>query len=50
VQGRTIKKVNEGFVEAVSHTVAVDQTTHYIYLPLQNVGGKAILRIARYHS
>ncbi len=47
--GRTLKKVNEGYVEAASHTVAVDQGTHYIYLPLQNVGGKAILRIALFH-
>ena len=47
--GRTLKKVNEGYVEAVSHTIAVDQGTHYIYLPLQNVGGKAILRIALFH-
>ncbi|HEY6286334.1 MAG TPA: hypothetical protein VIX20_11770, partial [Ktedonobacteraceae bacterium] len=47
--GRTLKKVNEGYVEAVSHIVAVDQGTHYIYLPLQKVGGKAILRIALFH-
>ena len=52
VQGRTIKKVNEGFVDpGGAHTIAVDQQTHYIYLPLENVGGMPVLRIALFqHS
>ncbi len=48
--GRTLKKVNEGYVDTGAHTIAVDQDTHYIYLPLQNVGGKPILRIALFHA
>ncbi|HWZ20496.1 MAG TPA: YncE family protein [Ktedonobacteraceae bacterium] len=51
VQGRTIKKVNEGFVDpGGAHTIAVDQETHYIYLPLENVGGIPVLRIALFHQ
>jgi DNA-binding beta-propeller fold protein YncE len=49
VHGRTFTKVNEGYVAPGAHTIAVDQETHYIYSPLQNVGGKAILRIALFH-
>jgi YVTN family beta-propeller protein len=49
--GRTIKKLNEGFVDpGGAHTIAVDQETHYIYLPLENVGGIAVLRIALFHQ
>jgi YVTN family beta-propeller protein len=47
--GRTLKKVNEGYVDPGSHAVAADQDTHYMYLPLQNVGGRPILRIALFH-
>jgi YVTN family beta-propeller protein len=47
--GRTLKKVNEGYVDPGSHAVAADQDTHYMYLPLQNIGGKPILRIALFH-
>jgi DNA-binding beta-propeller fold protein YncE len=30
-----------------AHTVAVDPTTHLIYLPLENVDGQPLLRIMR---
>ena len=52
VHERTIKEVNEGFVDpGGAHTIAVDQQTHYIYLPLENVGGMPVLRIALFqHS
>jgi DNA-binding beta-propeller fold protein YncE len=46
---RTLRKVNEGSVAPGAHTIAVDQATHYLYLPLQNVGGRPILRIALFH-
>jgi DNA-binding beta-propeller fold protein YncE len=32
---------------AHSHTVAVDPSTHRVYLPLQDVGGKPVLRILK---
>jgi len=28
-----------------AHTVAVDPRSHRVYLPLENVGGKPVLRI-----
>ncbi len=30
-----------------AHTVSVDPSTHLVYLPLQNVGGRPVLRIMR---
>lgn len=45
-RGRNLEKVGEGFFAPNAHSVAVDQRTHRVYFPLQNVGGKPILRIA----
>ncbi|HJP91640.1 MAG TPA: YncE family protein [Pyrinomonadaceae bacterium] len=42
---RTLQNVFLGFFAANAHTVAVDSRTHRVYWPLQNVGGKPILRI-----
>jgi YVTN family beta-propeller protein len=44
--GRNLEKVGEGFFAANAHSVAVDSRTHRVYFPLQNVGGKPVLRIA----
>ncbi|MBA4121502.1 MAG: hypothetical protein H0X72_03425 [Acidobacteria bacterium] len=41
-----LEKVGSGFYAANAHTVAVDSTTHRVYLPLENVNGKPVLRIA----
>jgi DNA-binding beta-propeller fold protein YncE len=49
-QARTLRKLGEGYVAVGAHTIAVDPITHYIYLPLQNVGGSSILRIALFHA
>ncbi|HXI75415.1 MAG TPA: YncE family protein [Pyrinomonadaceae bacterium] len=45
-RGKTLVKIGEGFFAANAHSVAVDQRTHRVYFPLQNVGGKPVLRIA----
>jgi YVTN family beta-propeller protein len=42
---RNLQKVFVGFFAANAHTVAVDSNTHRVYWPLQNVGGKPVLRI-----
>lgn len=46
---RTLQKLSQGYVASAAHSVVVDPVTHYVYLPLQNVGGKPILRIALFH-
>jgi len=42
---RDLKEIFRGFFAANAHTVAVDSRTHRVYWPLQNVGGKPVLRI-----
>jgi DNA-binding beta-propeller fold protein YncE len=44
-QDRGVKEVFRGFFAANVHTVAVDSRTHRVYWPLQDVGGKPVLRI-----
>src|SRR5258707_4460284 len=45
-RGQSLRKMYEGFVAAEAHTVAVDEHTHQIFLPLQEVHGKPLLSIA----
>ena len=45
-RGKSLVKIGEAFFAANAHSVAVDQRTHRVYFPLQNVGGKPVLRIA----
>ena len=40
-----LDKVASGFFASNAHTVAVDSVTHRVYLPLENVDGKPVLRI-----
>jgi YVTN family beta-propeller protein len=47
-RGRALHKVAEGFVAAEAHVIAVDPRTHRLYLPLQDVDGKPVLRVARF--
>lgn len=42
----SLETVGKGFYAANAHTVAVDGATHRVYLPLENVDGKPVLRIA----
>lgn len=44
-RGNTVEKLAQGFIADNAHTIAVDQQTHRVYLPLRNVGGKPVLRI-----
>ncbi len=44
-QGRTLNKVAEGHLADKAHSVAVDQQTHRVYFPIQNLNGRAVLRI-----
>jgi YVTN family beta-propeller protein len=47
-QPRALRKIGEGYVAAAAHTVAVDPMTHDLYLPLQAVNGRPVLRIVRF--
>lgn len=44
-QGRTLKKVAEGHLADKAHSVTVDEQTHRVYFPVQNLNGRAVLRI-----
>lgn len=43
---RRIQKVGQGYVATEAHSVAVDSRTHRLYLPLENVNGRPVLRVA----
>jgi DNA-binding beta-propeller fold protein YncE len=44
-RGRDLVKVWQGFFAPHAHSVAVDGRTHRVYFPLEDVGGKPVLRI-----
>lgn len=44
-QGRTLSPLASAKLADHAHTVAVDQSTHRVYFPLEDVNGHAILRI-----
>jgi len=45
VNQRIIKKLDDRFFDAHAHSVAVDQKTHLVYFPLEDVSGKPVLRV-----
>ena len=45
VSGGDVSKTGESFLAGNAHVVAVQPTTHEVYFPLMNVGGKPVLRI-----
>src|SRR6266567_3608413 len=45
-RGQALRKMYEGFVATEAHTVAIDEQTHRISLPLQDVNGSPLLSIA----
>lgn len=42
---RTVTEIGRGFLGPNAHTVAVDPSTHRVYFPLENVGGRPVLRV-----
>ena len=42
---RTVTEMGRGFLGPNAHTVAVDPATHRVYFPLENVGGRPVLRV-----
>jgi DNA-binding beta-propeller fold protein YncE len=43
--GTQVTRVAQAFLAPAAHTVAVDPDTHLVYFPLENIGGKPVLRI-----
>jgi DNA-binding beta-propeller fold protein YncE len=43
--GHGVMPVAQAFFAPAAHTVAVDSKTRLVYFPLENVGGKPLLRI-----
>lgn len=46
VSKRPVRKLGEALFAPHAHVVAVDESTQTVYFPLQEVGGKPVLRIA----
>jgi DNA-binding beta-propeller fold protein YncE len=44
------KNLGDEFIGEAAHSVAVDSRTHRLFLPLRDVGGKAVLRILQPRS
>jgi hypothetical protein len=40
-----VREMGRGFLAANAHTVAVDPATHRVYFPLENLGGRPVLRV-----
>jgi DNA-binding beta-propeller fold protein YncE len=45
VAGRGFRRIAQSFVHLNAHVVAVDPATHRVYFPLQNVGGRPVMRV-----
>jgi hypothetical protein len=48
-EGRNLKWLGNYVFTLNMHTVAVNEETHEIYLPLTRVGNRPVLRIMRYN-
>jgi DNA-binding beta-propeller fold protein YncE len=42
---RSVAELGRGLLGPNAHTVAVDPSTHRVYFPLENVGGRPVLRV-----
>jgi DNA-binding beta-propeller fold protein YncE len=45
VAGRQFRRMAQAFVHLNAHVVAVDPATHRVYFPLQNAGGRPVMRV-----
>jgi hypothetical protein len=45
VDGASVRKVAEGNAGPNAHSVAVDPATHELFLPLDDLGGRPVLRV-----
>ncbi len=45
--GARVRKLGQSPVDEHAHSVAVDPVTHRVYLPLEDVGGRPVLRVLK---
>ena len=45
VDGVAVHTLSQGHLAARAHSVAIDPRTHYVFFPLENVGGHPVLRV-----
>src|SRR5262249_54709643 len=45
VSGSMLKKIGQTYLAPNAHTIAVDSKTHRVYVPMENVDGRPVLRI-----
>ncbi|HET7152618.1 MAG TPA: YncE family protein [Candidatus Kapabacteria bacterium] len=45
VEKDSVKKANVGFLAKAAHSVSVDENTHRVYFPLEDIDGSPVLRI-----
>lgn len=46
-QADSVRRIGQGPVAPGAHSVAVDPRTHLLFFPLENVGGRPVLRVMR---
>ena len=44
-RGSTLQKIGQTYLAPNAHTIAVDSQTHRVYVPLENIDGRPVLRI-----
>ncbi len=47
IEDTTVKEIGSGYLAAHAHSVSVDQETRRVFFPLQDVGGRPVLRITK---
>ncbi len=45
LRGSALEKIGQTFLAPNAHTIAVDNSTHRVYVPLENIDGRPVLRI-----
>jgi DNA-binding beta-propeller fold protein YncE len=45
LDGAPVSRIAQALLAPAAHTVAVDPATHLVYFPLENVGGRPVLRV-----
>lgn len=45
VRGATLGKIGQTYLAPNAHTIAADSQTHRVYVPLENIDGRPVLRI-----